>query len=111
MVLINKWIISNRFLRYTPFWYWFRLINHSDFRMDDNVRNRDFWLNLNSGWEDMNCKWEFEKFWGKGSYPPERIFLKEGDFNALVEQLNLPSDATIEAVKRLMNRKTPFEND
>jgi len=65
---INGWIISNRFLRYTIFWYWFRLINHSDFRMDDNVRNSDFWLNLNSGYEDMNCKWEFEKFWRVGSY-------------------------------------------
>ena len=49
---INGWIISNRFLRYTPFWYWFRLINHSDFRMDDNERNKDFWLNLNEGWYD-----------------------------------------------------------
>ena len=40
---------------------------------------------------------------------PEKIYLPEEDFNALVERLNLPSDATIEAVKRLMNRKTPFE--
>ena len=40
---------------------------------------------------------------------PEKIYLPEEDFNALVERLNLPSEATIEAVKRLMNRKTPFE--
>ena len=77
--------------------------------MDDHQRYWDFWNSLNQGILDMNYQWEFEKFWGKGSYPPERIFLKEGDFNALVEQLNLPSDATIEAVKRLMNRKAPWD--
>jgi len=60
-VFINGWIISNRFLRYTIFWYWFRLINHFDFRMDDNVRNRDFWLNLNEGWEDMQSEYRMSQ--------------------------------------------------
>jgi hypothetical protein len=46
--------------------------------MDDNVRNRDFWLNLNSGYEDMNCKWEFEKFWGVGSYVADVLDELEG---------------------------------
>ena len=107
---INKWIISNRFLRYTIFWYWFRLINHSDFRMDDNVRNRDFWLNLNSGWEDMNCKWEFEKFWGKGSYPPEKILISSEDYDKLQEMIAEPPKP-IPGLIDLMNRKSPFEND
>ena len=107
---INKWIISNRFLRYSIFWYWFRLINHSDFRMDDNVRNRDFWLNLNSGWEDMNCKWEFEKFWGKGSYPPEKILISSEDYDTIMKSLNEPPKP-IPALTELLNRKTPFEND
>ena len=84
---------------------------HEGYRFDDIQLGKSFWNCLNGGYEDMNYKWAFETYWGKGSYPPERIFLKEGNFNALVEQLNLPSDATIEAVKRLMNRKTPFEND
>ena len=107
---INGWIISNRFLRYSIFWYWFRLINHSDFRMDDNVRNRDFWLNLNSGWEDMNCKWEFEKFWGKGSYPPEKILISSEDYDTIMKSLNEPPKP-IPALTELLNRKTPFEND
>jgi hypothetical protein len=84
---------------------------HEGYRFDDIQLGKSFWSSLNGGYEDMNYKWAFETYWGKGSYPPERIFLKEGDFTAFVEQLNLPSDATIEAVKRLMNRKTPFEND
>ena len=108
---INKWIISNRFLRYTSFWWWYRLISHEGFRFDDYHVWKEFWHSLNSEWEHIEYVHKFEEYWGEGSYPPERIFLKEGDFNALVEQLNLPSDATIEAVKRLMNRKTPFEND
>ena len=86
-------------------------MSHQGFRFDDYHIWGEFWHSLNSEWEHMEYVYKFEEYWGKGSYPPEHIFLKEGDFNAFVEQLNLPSDATIEAVKRLMNCKTPFEND
>jgi hypothetical protein len=85
-------------------------MSHEGFRFDDYHVWKEFWSSLSGGWLDMNYQAEFETYWGKGA-KPERIFLKEGDFNAFVEQLNLPSDATIESVKRLMNRKTPFEND
>jgi hypothetical protein len=83
-------------------------MSHEGFRFDDYHIWGSFWRSLNGGWLDMNYQWEFEKFWGKG-VKPERIFLKEGDFNAFIEQLNLPSDATLEVVNRLMNRKTPWE--
>jgi hypothetical protein len=78
--------------------------------MDDNVRNRDFWLNLNGGYEDMNCKWEFEKFWGKGSYPPEKILISSEDYDTIMKSLNEPPKP-IPALTELLNRKTPFEND
>jgi hypothetical protein len=78
--------------------------------MDDNVRNRDFWLNLNSGWEDMNCKWEFEKFWGRGSYPPEKILISSEDYDTIMKSLKEPPKP-IPALTELLNRKTPFEND
>jgi len=107
---INKWIISNRFLRYTPFWWWYRLMSHEGFRFDDYGVWGSFWSSLNGGWLDMNYKWEFEKFWGKGA-KPEKIVLPQKDFDALVEMLELPSEETMESVKRLMNRKTPFDND
>ncbi len=58
----------------------------------------------------MNYKWEFEKFWGKGSYPPEKIVLPAKDFDALVERLNEPPDP--EAQKRfreILNKKAPWE--
>jgi hypothetical protein len=111
MVLINKWIISNRVLRYTPFWWWYRLMSHEGFRFDDYHLWKEFWSSLNGGWLDMNYKWAFETYWGKGA-KPETILLPKEDFDALQKRLAEPPDpATIEAVKRLMNRKTPFEND
>jgi len=109
-VFINKWVIGFKPIQRTTFWFWFRLVNHSNWRMDDNIRYWDFWNSLNQGILDMNYKWEFEKFWGKGA-KPEKIVLPQKDFDALVEQLNLPSEATMESVRKLMNRKTPFEND
>ena len=110
MELINKWIISNRFLRYTPFWWWYRLMSHYGFRFDDYGVWGSFWSSLNGGWLDMNYKWEFEKFWGKGA-KPEKIVLPAKDFDALVEMLELPSEATMESVKRLMNRKAPWDDN
>ena len=107
---INKWIISNRFLRYTPFWWWWRLMSHEGFRFDDYHIWGEFWSSLNGGWLDMNYKWEFENFWGVGA-KEEKIVLPQKDFDALVEMLELPSEETMESVRRLMNRKTPFEND
>ena len=47
----------------------------------------------------MEYKWSFEEFGGKGSYPPA-----EG-FDALVERLELPSEGTVESIKRLMKRR------
>ncbi len=106
-----RFIISSRYLRYTSFWWWVRLMSHQGFRFDDYHIWESFWSSLNGGWLDMNYKWEFEKFWGKGSYPPERIVLPAKDFDALVERLELPSEATMESVRRLMNRKAPWDDD
>jgi len=111
MELINKWVISNRFLRYTPFWWWYRLMSHEGFRFDDYHVWEEFWGSLNGGWLDMNYKWEFEKFWGKG-VKPERIVLPAKDFDALVERLNGPPDPVIvERVRQLMERKAPWDDD
>ena len=110
MVLINKWIISNRFLRYTPFWWWYRLISHQGFRFDDYHVWGEFWSSLNAGYLDMEYKYEFEKFWGKG-VEPERIVLSQENYDALVERLNEPPDpAAVERIKEIMNRKAPWDD-
>jgi len=106
---INKLIIGNKYLRYRPIWWWYRLMSHEGFRFDDYHIWKEFWHSLNSEWEHMEYVHKFKEYWGEGSYPPERIFLKEGDFNTLVERLELPDEATMEAVKRLMNRKTSWD--
>ena len=93
---------------YSPFWWWYRLMSHEGFRFDDYHIWGSFWSSLNGGSLDMNYQWVFEKVWGKGA-KPEKIVLPVKDFDALVEMLELPSEATMEAVKRLMNRKTPWE--
>jgi hypothetical protein len=108
---INKFVIGFIPIKYTVFWYWFRLINHDNWRMDDHQRYWDFWINMNAGWLDMNYKWEFEKFWGKGA-KPERIVLPAKDFDALVERLNQPPDPeVIEKIKRVLTRKAPWDDN
>ena len=108
---INKFVIGFIPIKYTVFWYWFRLINHDNWRMDDHQRYWDFWINVNAGWLDMNYKWEFEKFWGKGA-KPERIVLPAKDFDALVERLNQPPDPEVmERFKEILNRKAPWDEE
>ena len=52
---------------------------------------------------------EFEKFWGKGSYPPEKIILSQRDFDALVERLNEPPQYN-ENLAKLLTRKAPWDD-
>jgi hypothetical protein len=108
-VFLNKWIIGLNPIKYTPFWWWYRLMSHQGFRFDDYHVWKEFWMSLNQGSLDMNYKWEFEAFWGKGA-KPERIVLSQRDFDYLVERLNEPPDPVIvERVKEIMNRKAPWE--
>jgi hypothetical protein len=46
-VFLNKWIIGFKLIKYTPIWHWYRLINHSDYRLDDYIRAQDFWWSIN----------------------------------------------------------------
>ena len=110
MTFLHKLIISNRYLRYTPFWWWWRLITHQGFRFDDYHVWGEFWHSLNHGWEHMEYVYKFEEFWGKGSYPPERIVLPQKDFDALVERLNEPPDPeAMEKIRRVLERKAPWD--
>ena len=86
-------------------------MSHQGFRFDDYHIWKEFWSSLNGGWLDMNYKWEFEKFWGKGA-KPEIMYVSQEAYDKLQEMIAEPPDpAIMESVKRLMNRKTPFEND
>lgn len=109
-MVLNRWIIGFKPIKHTPFWWWYRLIAHEGFRLDDYYVWKEFWMSLNQGYLDMNYKWEFEKFWGEGSYPPEKIILPKEQFDALVERLNQPSDPkVVERLKEIMSKKAPWE--
>jgi len=109
-VFLNKWIIGFKPIKYTIFWYWFRLINHDGWRMDDHQRYWDFWVNVNDGWNEMNYKYEFEKFWGKGA-KVETMYVSAEDYDALVERLNQPPDPEVQKrFREILNRKAPWED-
>ena len=82
-------------------------MSHEGFRFDDYNVWGSFWSSLNGGWLDMNYKWEFEKFWGKGA-KPEKIVLSQRDFDALVERLNEPPQYD-EKIAKLLQKKAPWE--
>jgi hypothetical protein len=86
-------------------------VSHQGFRFDDYHIWESFWSSLNGGWLDINYKWEFEKFWGKGA-KPEKIVLPAEDFDALVERLDEPSDpAIVERIQQIMSKKAPWDDN
>ena len=104
-----KFLISRKFLRHTPFWWWVRLIAHEGFRFDDYYIWNSFWSSLNGGYIDMNYQWAFEQFWGKGT-KPERIVLPAEDYDYLVEMLNQPPDPkVVERFREILNHKAPWD--
>jgi hypothetical protein len=109
MTFLHKLILTNKYLRYTPFFWWWRLVTHEGFRFDDYHVWREFWHSLNSGFMDMNYKWEFEQFWGKGAQA-EKIVLPQEDFDALVEKLNEPPQYN-ENLAKLLQRKAPWDDE
>jgi len=77
--------------------------------MDDNHRYWDFWINVNGGWNDMQYKYEFEKFFGKGA-KPEKIVLPAEDFDVLVERLNEKPKFN-QKLYDLMSKKAPWDEE
>ena len=54
---------------------------------------------------------EFEKYWGEGSYPPEKIVLPQKDFDALVERLNAdPDPKVVERFREILNKPAPWND-
>jgi hypothetical protein len=107
-----RFIILNRFLRYTSFWWWVRLMSHQGFRFDDYGIWKEFWHSLNHGWQHMEYVYNFEKFWGEGSYPPERIIVSEEAYDNLMERIIAPPDPeAIESIRKLLNRKAPWDKE
>lgn len=108
-IFINKFVIGFKPIQRTTFWFWFRLVNHSNWRMDDHQRYWDFWNSLNQGILDMNYQTEFEKFWGVKA-KSKTTYVSQEDYDKLQEMIAEPPKPTPGLIE-LMNRKSPFEND
>jgi hypothetical protein len=80
---------------------------------------KEFWESLSIGWMQ-----EYIYPYDDPYYPtisperklrlaqePQKIILPAKDFDALIEMLELPSEATMESIKRLANRKKPWDNN
>ena len=83
-------------------------MSHEGFRFDDYHIWKEFWYSINSGWCDMEYNWEFEKFWGEGA-KAETMYVSQKDYDTLVESINNPDPEQIESLRKLMNRKDPWE--
>ena len=83
-------------------------MSHEGFRFDDYHIWTEFWYSINFGWCDMEYKWEFEKFWGNGA-KPQKMYVSQNDYDTLVESINNPDSEQIESLRKLMNRKSPWE--
>ena len=68
MTPIHKLILTNKYLRYTPFWWWWKLMSHEGFRFDDYYVWGEFWHSLNAGWNDMEYSHNYFKVWSKVPY-------------------------------------------
>ena len=111
-MFLNKWIIGLKPIKYTSFWWLYRLMCHEGFRFDDYHVWGEFWHSLNHGWEHIQYVNEFEEYWGKGSYPPETIILSQRDFDSLVDRLNEPPDPkAIERLTEILRKPAPWDDD
>ena len=104
----HKLIISNKFLRYTPFWYWYRLMNHEDYRLDDRFLYQDFWNSINEGYSQMVEDDRWMTYFGA---KPEKVYVSQETYDELMRRINEPPDP--KAVKRLteiLQKPAPWDD-
>ena len=87
-------------------------MSHFGFRFDDYHVWKEFWYSINKGYLDMNYRWEFEKYWGKGAWEKaETITLSQNDFDALQKRLAEPPDPKVmERFREIMSRRSPWDD-
>lgn len=42
---------------------------------------------------------------------PEKIYVSQEDYDALIDRINNPDPKSVESLRKLMNRKSPFEKN
>jgi hypothetical protein len=67
---------------------------------------RNFLLSLWYRWKDYQYERKCIKYFGA---KPEKIYLSQRDYDALVERINNPNPEQIESLRKLMNRRAPWD--
>ena len=106
-VFLSKWIITNKYLRYRPVWYWYRLINHEDYRLDDRFLYQDFWNSICEGQTQMV---EDDKWMTYFGAKPEKIYVSQEAYDELVRRINAPPDPEkVKRLKEIMQKPAPWD--
>ncbi len=66
---------------------------------------RNFFLSLWYKWKNYQYERKCIKYFGA---KPEKIYLSQRDYDALIEKINNPDPEQIESLRKLMNRKSPW---
>jgi hypothetical protein len=66
---------------------------------------RNFLLSLWYRWKDYQYERKCIKYFGA---KPEKIYVSQCDYDALIESINNPDPEQIESLRKLMNRKSPW---
>jgi hypothetical protein len=57
-------------------------------------------------WKDYQYERKCIKYFGA---KPEKIYLSQRDYDALVEKINNPDPEQIESLRKLLNRRAPWD--
>ena len=69
---------------------------------------RNFLLSLWYKWKEYQYKRRCIKYFGA---KPETIYLSQRDYDALVEKINNPDPEQIESLRKLLNRRVPWNEE
>jgi hypothetical protein len=67
---------------------------------------RNFLLSLWYRWKDYQYERKCLKYFGA---KPEKIYLSQRDYDTLVEKINNPDPKQIESLRKLLNRRAPWD--
>ena len=69
---------------------------------------RNFFLSLWYKWKNYQYERKCIKYFGA---KPEKIYLSQRDYDALVEKINTPDPEQIESLRKLLNRRAPWDKE
>ncbi len=81
-------------------------MSHEGFRFDDYHIWTEFWNSINEGQTQMV---EDDKWMTYFGAKPQKMYVSQKDYDTLVEKINNPDPEQIESLRKLMNRKSPWE--